>query len=956
MIRFILIFLFLISNAYADSEVTTSGHTGADHIIQSGGTSLRPRPYLNFTGGITCSDTGGKTVCSGSGSGGSVNWSDINNIPYTGWTKSGSNVFLTATSDSVGVGTTLPASKLEVVGGGIGAELVNKGYEYIIPQPVAISGTNVEVGSFLVDKGILYIGYRGEQGTQSAKLYKWNGNTLTSLYSFGTGVHFQAVCFIVKYGANMYAGIEGGSSGDGDVYVSTDDGVTWSKSYDSSNDFFMWTGTVFKGKLYTGAGYSASRIYSYDGSSWTNVYSGLSGAGLVMSLTVSKGRLFAALASSAGATVSAILSSVDGTTWVTEASYAAATYNQINNIKEFRGKTYAVVTPGGSGTNDLLVRNDTAGTWSVSASAITAGNQCHPMEVYNDKFYIGCTVTGGGVIYKTDDGTTFTSDFVNNGAGAHGTEPFKMVNYDGSLYIGFGFASTTTGDIFRKTDSLGQMVDSSDRFIKMIRFNTNNSYPYGNDPSLVSLSTPISFDTNVGIGVAPTVPLQINGTSQSVYVTSSGNIGVGTSTPQWSIDTTGNIRIDGASLPAMTFGSDFKNFMVPSARTNGDLNFYANTTQKFSIPFSSTQSGVFQNGNLIVNNGNNLGIGTGQPQKTLCVGTTCPGSIDSAGAMIGVGITNSGSYTQTGTSINNFTGNVGISSASPGQKLDVQGTVRALYFSGDGSALTGVGTASGWTTDSSTKTTTTYNVGIGSTNPGKSLDVQGTVRMTGFAMSNGAGSTKVLTSDSSGNGTWATTGSSSAAGGTNAVQYNSGSSTFAGNEALFSFNGSNVGIGTTNAGQLLDVLGTVRILSNGNLGIGTNTPGQLLDVNGGIRSIASGVSYFNGNLGIGSLTPGQALDVQGTVRISLIGRTLSIVQGSNACAGQSTLSSGTITVSTTCTPANSKGIILTDAGGGTLANIGSISVGTVSASVSFVINSSNALDSSNVNWEIHGIS
>lgn len=83
-------------------------------------------------------------------------------------------------------------------------------------------------------------------------------------------------------------------------------------------------------------------------------------------------------------------------------------------------------------------------------------------------------------------------------------------------------------------------------------------------------------------------------------------------------------------------------------------------------------------------------------------------------------------------------------------------------------------------------------------------------------------------------------GSSSAAGGTNAVQYNSGSSTFAGTENKFSFNGTNVGIGTTSGMNLFDVEGTTNI--------------NALDI----------TSY--GNVGIGSTAPGNALDVQGTVR------------------------------------------------------------------------------------------
>ena len=58
------------------------------------------------------------------------------------------------------------------------------------------------------------------------------------------------------------------------------------------------------------------------------------------------------------------------------------------------------------------------------------------------------------------------------------------------------------------------------------------------------------------------------------------------------------------------------------------------------------------------------------------------------------------------------------------------------------------------------------NVGIGQVAPGVKLDVNGSVRMTGFNIASGAGTGKVLTSDSSGNGTWGTvSGSGTAAGG-----------------------------------------------------------------------------------------------------------------------------------------------------------------------------------------------
>lgn len=141
-----------------------------------------------------------------------------------------------------------------------------------------------------------------------------------------------------------------------------------------------------------------------------------------------------------------------------------------------------------------------------------------------------------------------------------------------------------------------------------------------------------------------------------------------------------------------------------------------------------------------------------------------------------------------------------------------------------------------------------------------------------------------------------------------------------------------------------------------NVGIGTILPNATLDVEGTV----SPVSFFaavpssgvNQNVGIGTFSPGQKLDIQGTVRVSLLGGTLAIASGTNGCQGQATLASGTVTVSTTCTPITSQGIFLQDATTGTLTNVGTPTVGTITSATSFVINSTNVLDTSKVNWWI----
>lgn len=69
----------------------------------------------------------------------------------------------------------------------------------------------------------------------------------------------------------------------------------------------------------------------------------------------------------------------------------------------------------------------------------------------------------------------------------------------------------------------------------------------------------------------------------------------------------------------------------------------------------------------------------------------------------------------------------------------------------------------------------------------------------------------------------------------------------------------NVGIGSTNPGQALDVQGTIRILS-GSLVIGANN----------ILATQAGNLTASGNVGIGTFNPGTNLDVQGTIRTTAL--------------------------------------------------------------------------------------
>ena len=229
--------------------------------------------------------------------------------------------------------------------------------------------------------------------------------------------------------------------------------------------------------------------------------------------------------------------------------------------------------------------------------------------------------------------------------------------------------------------------------------------------------------------------------------------------------------------------------------------------------------------------------------------------------------------------------NIGIGSTVPGQKLDVQGTVRAMYFIGNGASLTGVPGTTLWTTSNTNDvylpnsgnvgigTTITNagaalsvmngNVGIGTWVPSAPLQVNGQINS--FSLGN---STSIIENT---NGTSVITNTNSAGG----ITF---SSTYIGPSSDYSSDlGSSFAIG-----QVIDrrwnnayikrgiffnnvVIGTYaninnQFVVNGAVGIGTANSSYVT------TTAPSGGLIVQGNVGIGSLSPGTALGVNGTVR------------------------------------------------------------------------------------------
>ena len=438
-----------------------------------------------------------------------------------------------------------------------------------------------------------------------------------------------------------------------------------------------------------------------------------------------------------------------------------------------------------------------------------------------------------------------------------------------------------------------------------------------------------SFGTTATLGTNDNQALifETNGSTR-MYISGSGNVGIGTTSP------TANLTVYNSSTPTIDFNTGASTSRGRISATSSDLTIAALTSSPLIFKIDTSEKARIEAGG-------NVGIGTSSPARKLHVYvTTGPvmrlqtsGSNASIEFAPSLGTSNNrynwligaqqnisdafeitpstaanGSTFSTPAILVASSGNIGIGTTSPTQRLDLSGSLRIrsagtysdptdnagfINYDSTGGIFTLSARSNGGNTYMAFRTSNAGaagermriindgNVGIGTTSPAVNLHVVSsgtTIIKTKGGTDNNEGSAFYVEQAGSTNTLTAYGDASAITGGTpdqNVSIWTAGSIPLlfyiGGGERMRITSAGNVGIGTTAPGAKLDVNGDVYVSPNT---AGKNTfifstnasnDARLLmrsDVTTKVDIQANGASYFNGgNVGIGTTSPSGKLDI-----------------------------------------------------------------------------------------------
>ena len=541
-------------------------------------------------------------------------------------------------------------------------------------------------------------------------------------------------------------------------------------------------------------------------------------------------------------------------------------------------------------TNGLMVYNNSNSTnqdaiVTLRVGGSSAGDPFISFDIFNE----------AGWTFGIDNSDSNKMKWATGASNLSGTK----MTLTTAGYLGIGTTNPTQKLQVNDGNILMSGAWSSGVYFSLMGYNNSKQIQFNYDDG-----TWISDNNSIRFGVGGSQ--SASGLySEQMRITSGGDVGIGTTSPNYRLDVTGTMNITSGLYANGSAGSSGQ---VLTSSGGGAMSWA--TVSSGDIADYIRHTGNTSNDLFGFPNNNEFKIRTGGTDRL---------NIDSSGN-VGIGVTNPGTPLQIAASGNSpFTNGLMVYNNSNSTNQDAIVTLRVGGSSaGDPFISFDIFNEAGWTfgidnSDSNkmkwatgasnltgTKMTmnTAGDLGIGTTSPGYKLDVQGTMQLTsGLRVSNTFGTTgQVLTSSGGGAMTWATVSSG-------------GSSPWTTSGSDIYRSSGKVGIGNTNPGAPLQIecADTSIHYENGLLvkqsstsypaviGIRTSNTTQDPFISFMINSNTTGWSYGvdasdsnkmkwgydtttwnstrmtltnDGKLGIGTTIPGYKLDVNGTMHVA----------------------------------------------------------------------------------------
>lgn len=541
----------------------------------------------------------------------------------TGWTKSGSSVYLTTTTDNVGVGTTAPGYKLEVDG-------------TLYAQDTTVSGTltasgNVGIGTSIPTVPLSIMPYSS---------YTWGsgGDTITN-YDAGSGVFYRIHKFTSTGESTFTAPVGIGTTQLQVLVVGGGGGGGWRHG----------SGGGAGGLTYNSA-------YSFTDGESISVTVGTAGAGGTTYTGNNGGN------------------SVFGTITTNGGGGGVGTNNATNRAGQNGGSGSGASGVGFTAGSGVAGQGYAGGTGAGTAgiSYVSAGGgggssgvgQNAPSDTQAGNGGIGTvnSITGASVTYAAGGGGGVSSGQTagngGSGIGGNGSAATATQATDGAVNTGSGGGGACgVGTLNGGAGGAGIVIV---RYLIPAIANQSNAVIV-NGTATIGGSTGASSTLDVrGSGTTTGKTFQTSNLEGTPLVTmlDSGNVGVNSTSPSARLDLVG-ITTTSASSTLLVKNSAGS----PSLDIHGDGNVGIGTTTvpyKFHVHCANTATGICVDvadstgaDKVVILDNGNVGIGSTSPQTKLDV----DGAIYSHG-------------------------NIGIGTASPQNKLTVQDATaeQALFY------------------------------------------------------------------------------------------------------------------------------------------------------------------------------------------------------------------------------------------------------------------------------------